>query len=168
MVRLLCLMMCRLFQCPLGVTRRLLAVLLLVPLILSSLPSVSAATIYQWRDENGKLHFSDKKPKHQPAEDISRAVEKVNVDDSGAERAKLQRLFKPETAEEKALKQRQQQQTAQQAQRQQVQCGKARRYLEVLRGPVYFSREDGSTYDVSESERQQRVAEMEAQIRDNC
>ncbi len=159
--------MVRVIVC-LGLGRPLLASLLLVPVILSGLPPASAATIYQWRDENGKLHFSDKKPKHQPAQDISGTVGNVNVDDSGAERAKLQRLFKPATAEEKALQRRQQQQAAQQARQRRTQCDKARRYLAVLRGPVYFSREDGSTYDISEDERRQRVAEVEAQIRANC
>lgn len=130
--------------------------------------TVANAEVYQWRDENGKLHFSDKKPAQQQAEDISHTVEKVNVDESSAERAKLKQLFKPETAEEKAMKQQKAAQEARRKAQRKKQCAQARRDLEVLRGPVYFVREDGSTYDVSKQEQARRVAKLEGEIRKHC
>ena len=130
-------------------------------------PAVEAE-VYQWRDENGKLHFSDKKPRQQEAEDISHTVEKVNVDESSAERAKLHELFKPETPEEKALKQQKAAQEARQQVKMNQRCAEAREALKILRGPVYFTREDGTTYDVSKEEQARRVAKLEADIRKHC
>ncbi|MGH1374142.1 MAG: DUF4124 domain-containing protein [Cellvibrionaceae bacterium] len=138
-----------------------------------SLMAVSASVtvsgeVYQWRDENGKVHFSDKKPKQQKAKDISESVESVNVDQSQAERDKLGRIFKPETAEEKALKQRKAAQEHNDKVRNAQRCAKAKKGLEILRGPVYFTRDDGSTYDISLEEQARRVAKLERDIRKNC
>ena len=126
------------------------------------------AEVYQWRDENGKIHFSDTKPKQQQAKDISHTVEQVNVDESSAERAKLQQLFKPETEEEKAMKREKAARKARQKAERKKQCAKAREELRILRGPVYFVRDDGSTYDISKAEQARRVADYESQIRKHC
>lgn len=126
------------------------------------------AEVYQWRDENGKVHFSDKKPKQQKAENISDSVEAVNIDESQAERDKVGRLFKPETPEEKALKQRKAIEKQNQRAKTEHKCAKAKKGLEILKGPVYFTREDGSTYDVSKEEQARRVAKLERDIRKNC
>jgi uncharacterized membrane protein YhiD involved in acid resistance len=126
------------------------------------------AEVYQWRDANGKLHFSDKKPKQQDSEDISASVKAVNIDDSGEERAKLEQLFKPETAEEKALKQQKNAEKRQQQAQMKRRCEKAKKTLEILKGPVYFTRQDGSSYDVSVDEQARQVAKLEKKIRQNC
>ncbi len=136
--------------------------------VLSLMAVATSAEVYQWRDENGKVHFSDKKPRQQKAEDISESVEAVNIDQSQEERDKLGRLFKPETAEEKALKQRKAAQEHNEKVRNAQRCAKAKKGLEILRGPVYFEREDGSTYDVSKEEQARRVAQLERDIRKNC
>ncbi len=127
-----------------------------------------SAEVYQWRDENGKVHFSDKKPKQQKVNDISESVESVNVDESRQERDKLGRLFKPETAEEKAHKQRKAAQEHNNKIRREQRCAKAKKGLEILRGPVYFTREDGSSYDISTEEQARRVAKLERAIQKNC
>ena len=126
------------------------------------------AEIYQWRDASGKLHFSDKKPPRQAAEEIATDLQPVNVDDSGAERARLERLFKPETAAERAVQQRQAQLQKQQQSYAQQRCEQARTYLAALQGRVSFVRDDGSSYTISEAERRQQAAAMEAQIREYC
>lgn len=128
----------------------------------------ASAEIYQWRDASGKLHFSDKKPKQQAAEEISAQLGELNMDDSSGERKRLERLFKPETAAEKALHQREAQQQAQREQQHQQRCDKARNYLEALRGRVTFVRDDGSTYTITEAERRQEEAAVQAQIREYC
>lgn len=146
---------------------RLLCIALGGVWLVSMAPPV-AAEIYQWRDADGKLHFSDKKPKQQQAQDISHTVADTNVDESGVERKKLERLFKPETSEEKAMRQKEAGRQAYREEKQQQQCEEARKYLEVLKGPVYFVREDGSSYDISEAERRQKEEKLEAQIRQYC
>ena len=60
-------------------------VFLIMPLLIVPLPQVDAKT-YKWRDENGKLHFTDdptKVPKKKPAP----PSEKVNNLQSGLEEA---------------------------------------------------------------------------------
>ncbi|MBU3068489.1 DUF4124 domain-containing protein [Aestuariicella sp. G3-2] len=128
----------------------------------------ASAEIYQWRDASGKLHFSDKKPKQQAAKDISDTLGDINVDQSAVEREKLERLFKPETPEEKALRQQEAGRQAYREEKRKEQCEQARNYLDALKGPVYFVREDGSSYDISEAERRQRVVALQAQIRQYC
>ncbi len=137
-------------------------------LCVSGVPTPVSAEVYQWRDEQGKLHFSDKKPRQHQVEDISRRLGKINVDQSRPEQEKLQRLFKPETPAEKAHLQRKQQQQSQQQAKRQRQCQQAQAYLTALRGRVYFEREDGTTYDLSEVERQLKAAELERQIGESC
>lgn len=135
---------------------------------LFAISGAASAEIYQWRDADGKLHFSDKKPKQQAAKEISDTVGDINMDESAVERAKLERLFKPETPEEKALREKEAGQQAYRDEKQQEQCEQARNYLDTLKGPVYFVREDGSSYDISEAERRQRIEALQAQIRQNC
>jgi len=138
-------------------------------LVVSSILSLPVlGEVYQWRDENGKLHFSDKKPKRVEVNDISESVTNVNVDESGEERAKLEQLFKPETAEEKAMREYQNARKKQQKERKMHDCRQARRSLDILRGPVYFTREDGSTYDISKEEQAKKVAALERQIKRYC
>lgn len=141
---------------------------LLAAMAIALTSTAVVAEVYQWRDENGKVHFSDKKPKQQQAENISESVEAVNIDESRAERDKVGRLFQPETAEEKALKQRKAIEKQNQRAKTEHECDKARKGLEILKGPVYFTREDGSTYDVSKEEQARRVAKLERDIRKNC
>lgn len=128
----------------------------------------AGAEIYQWRDASGKLHFSDKKPEKQAAEEISAQLDPLNNDDSTAEREKLGRLFKPETAGEKDMRQRDAQQQAQLEQQYEQRCDRARTYLDALRGRVTFVRDDGTTYTITEAERRQKEGEVQAQIRQYC
>lgn len=124
--------------------------------------------VYQWRDADGKVHFSDRKPVAAEAQDISEAVKQNNVDDSSGERKKLQQLFAPETAVERQAREQKQQQTAQQQQERQKRCDTARKQLSILRGPVYFTRDDGSEYEISEAERERLAQDYAAQIKKYC
>ncbi|GAB3113045.1 DUF4124 domain-containing protein [Aestuariicella hydrocarbonica] len=136
--------------------------------VLPCLPALASAEVYQWRDANGQLHFSDKKPSVAGVQAMTHRVNATNVDDSGREREKLGRLFKPETAAEKTHRLQAQERQARQGLERQQQCDSAREYLAVLQGRVYFVREDGSRYDISEAERAQQVVKMESIINQNC
>lgn len=140
----------------------LLVSLALVPAL------ATAAEIYQWRDANGKLHFSDKKPNTRPAQEISASLDELNMDESTDEREKLGRLFKPEMAAERALREREARQGAQREEQHQERCDQARKHLKALQRPVYFVRDDGSSYTISEVERRQKEADLAAEIREYC
>lgn len=128
----------------------------------------ATAEVYQWRDADGKVHFSDKKPQTRPAQVISASLQPLNLDESSTERQKLERLFKPETAAEKALREREAGEQAQRTRLRDERCTEARNYLQALQGPVFFVADDGSSYTISEAERQQQAAELAAQMREHC
>jgi hypothetical protein len=134
------------------------------------LNAVSAtAEVYRWTDENGRVHFSDKPPRDRPAENISDKTRSVNVDTSSAEREKLNKLFAPETPEEKRLHQQRQNQAMAQAEQRRVQCDKARRELRFFREErFYWVDEEGNPSNASEQERQQMVDRLSAAIEQHC
>jgi len=139
-----------------------------VLLLVSTVSANTQAGIYQWRDENGKLHFSDKKPEKQKAKESSADIKSVNVDNSGEQRRKLGEVFQGETPQERAYRERQQAQQSQQKQQFQQRCNEAREYLTALQGRMYYVRDDGSTYDISEKEREKRASKLQAEIRRYC
>lgn len=141
-------------------------VFLLVSLTLLITTPISFAEIYKWTDAQGKTRFSDHPPEEQiTAEEVSSQLSPLNRDSSSEETQKLQQVFKGPTPEEKAL---QQQEKRKQQQRTKQACNKAKQRLAVIKGPVYFTDEDGKEVVVTEIERQQRVARLEQEIRENC
>jgi len=134
---------------------------------LASFPQIQAE-VYRWVDENGKVHYGDRKPKKNKAEDVSEDVSKTNIDKSQEEAAKMEKIFARETDAERKYKQKQakKQQAAQKEQ--EKRCKKARKYLKTIQGPVYFVDKEGREFNISEKERAARVTEMKTLIRKNC
>ncbi len=128
----------------------------------------SVAEIYQWRDAQGKVHFSDRKPAQREAEEVSPRLRDLNIDESGHEHRKLESVFRKPTAEEQRLERQNQAAQQRQRQEQQQQCQKLQKRLKILKGPVYFVREDGSTYDVSKTEHEHQIQELESRIAAIC
>jgi hypothetical protein len=125
--------------------------------------------IYRWVDEQGNLHFSDKKPEDQAAaKEISGELRPLNSDTSTAETGKLKQVFQGETPEEKAYQQRQQAQQQQQKKARQQACQQARNKLSILRGRVVFLDSNGRDMEVTEDERQQRANKLAEEIRHYC
>jgi len=138
--------------------------ILLLCLLLSPL---SMAKVYKWTDSQGKVHYSDKKPKR-GAEDVSAQLTSSNTDSSAAEVQKLKQVFPAETAIEK-------QQRANVARQQQVArqksaklCQKLRKSHRTMQGKFYYVHKDGSTSEVKESERARALADIKAKIRRYC
>lgn len=141
---------------------------LVLALVASSGSEVAVAEIYQWVDDKGRVHYSDRKPKGVQADDVSEALAPVNSDSSAAARAPLNKTFAPPTQEEVERKKREQQKLAESRVEQQKVCTQMRNNLKTLKGRVYFVREDGSEYTVSEKERAKMVSDLEANIRRRC
>ncbi len=125
--------------------------------------------IYRWIDDQGKTHFSDKKPEaDHAAEDISKQLRPLNSDASASETEKLQQVFQGETAEEKAYHQQQQSRQRQQDNTRQQACLQAKNQLSILRGRVAFHDPDGKEIVVTEDERARRADQLEQEIRQHC
>jgi hypothetical protein len=136
-------------------------------MLILSTPSLSE--IYRWVDNQGKVHFSDKKPPStEAAEDISGQLQPLNSDSSASETAKLQQVFQGETPEEQAYRQQQQAQQQQQEDLREQGCQKARQQLSILRGRVAFIDPDGKEVVITEEERARRADELDRQIRQHC
>lgn len=136
-------------------------------MLILSTPSLSE--IYRWVDNQGKVHFSDKKPPStEAAEDISGQLQPLNSDSSASETAKLQQVFQGETPEEQAYRQQQQAQQQQQEDLREQGCQKARQQLSILRGRVAFIDPDGKEVVITEEERVRRADELDRQIRQHC
>lgn len=124
--------------------------------------------MYRWVDENGKVHFSDKKPPKVQAENISDQVRQQNIDYSSGSAAKqLERYDRIRSARDTEQQQRDSQRGDKDQERQRN-CSEAKRRLRVIRGPVIFYDEQGNPEQVSEKEREQRAAVLEQQIEKYC
>ncbi len=139
-------------------------------LFLVSVVLPATAELYRWTDEDGKVHYSDRKPTADSESDVEAIDDQltpVNIDESHKQRQALNRVF----AEDKTSAHTQRQQLREQQVRErerQAQCRKARSYLRDISGPVAFIDEDGNDLKVSERERREHQAEMEALIREHC
>ena len=134
-----------------------------------ALPLMSFSEIYQWKDANGKIHYSDKPPENSAgSKDISDQLRPLNSDSSTSETGKLKQVFAGETPEEKNYRlQQQAKQQQQEANRQQA-CQQARNQLSVLRGRVAFIDKEGKEVIVTEEERQQRADKLALEIDKYC
>ena len=138
--------------------------LLILPFSIST-----SAEIYRWIDAQGKTHFSEHPPGDQvKSEEVSSQLSPLNRDSSSEETKKLQQLFKGATPEEQALQQQEKAQQQQRDQQKNLVCNKAKKQLQILKGPVYFTDNNGKEYSVSEEERQGRVSRLEQEIRRHC
>lgn len=141
--------------------------LLVVALALAAV--VHGGEIYRWVDDDGKVHFSDKAPPDQQADEISENTRPVNIDESQHEREKLRRVFAPETPEEQQLKQQQTAVEQRQRQQQQQQCSEARRLLKMISEERFYAIDaDGKERDVSKEEARQKKAELQDFIAKHC
>ena len=133
-------------------------------------PLYGEAATYQWRDKNGKLHFSDKPPPASAVEskEISDQLKDTNTDNSARQvRQQLDQVRRDQSARSKEQTDTTQPDNQRQQQLAQ-QCAQARRDLRVLRGRVIFFDENGNEERVTEEERARRAAVLEQRIKEQC
>jgi len=121
------------------------------------------AEVYRWTDANGKVHYGDKKPKS-TAEDITEKVKQTNVDTSTAEHQKLETLFRKENEADREYQREQARPDPELL----LWCKEARDYLKTISGLVQFVDKDGKAVKVTMEERDQKVAETKALIKNRC
>lgn len=125
------------------------------------------AQIYKWTDAEGNVHFGDERSREARAqntqsEEISGKLPQLNVSqgsDTGY-------VLSGESASEKRARIQAQKEEERAARK--PACDEARKELSIISGPVYFTREDGSEYTISESERAELERELRAEIDRYC
>jgi len=126
------------------------------------------AEIYRWVDDQGEVHYSDKKPEAEIAKEVSNSLGPINRDSSSSETKKLQQLFRGETPEEKQFRLQQEKDKRQQAARLNEACDKARLNLKKLKGRFHLVDESGISRSVSKDEQKELIRSQEKEINKHC
>ena len=127
----------------------------------------SYAEVYRWVDDDGNVHFSDKKPEQNDVEDISERVSKTNIDESSKAMRRLDQVHS-ETEGGKQVRNKKENSDRITQERQNRICEKARGDLRILRGRVVFVDENGVTRTISESQRKIEAEKLETEIKKRC
>lgn len=122
------------------------------------------AEVYRWVDKDGKVHYTDQKPADD-AEDVTRQVNKQNIDTSTDERRKVESILRKENDADREYYQQQAQEDAQERQHR---CNWARKRMNEISGNVIFVDDAGKVVKVTETERQNMVADVNKTIQENC
>ncbi|MEJ2383125.1 MAG: DUF4124 domain-containing protein [Xanthomonadales bacterium] len=148
---------------------RLLIVLLVGAGIIGA-TGLQAKEMYRWTDENGVVHYTDRKPPAQVDYETSH-VPDANPAPGAAPAAvpadEGEPNFAQQRREEIAQKKREARETG--AQRE-AECAAWRAEVDRLEPNrrVFFTNEDGETERMDDVERVNRVAELKQQIAKNC
>lgn len=139
-------------------------------LILAALftSTLAMAQTYRWLDEQGNIHFGDKPPPHQSAEDISGQLKQPNTDQGGSSAAEQLQQRHNDRAARRVEQQQGNPLYSPDAPSRAEACKKARQELSILQGPVIFFDEQGKEVKVTEKERAQRAAAFEKTVKKNC
>ena len=127
----------------------------------------SHAEVYRWVDDDGNVHFSDKKPEQNDVEDISESVANTNIDESSKAMRRLDQVLS-ETEGEKQVRNKKEYNDRIAQERQNRICEKARDDLRILRGRVVIVDENGVTQSMSESQRKIEAQKLESEIKNRC
>lgn len=142
-----------------GLTKALLCLLI----CFFGASSFAEKKLYKWVDANGNVHYSDKKPKGQTAEDISDKLPAANIDSS---HEKLPSLDNVRQLRQRDAERKQQQQAAQ-AKRRQKACRDARRNLNRYSSRSFF-RYRPENEKVTEAQRQEMVKKAKGRVQALC
>lgn len=127
----------------------------------------SMAEVYRWVDKDGKVHFTDKPPTAD-AENITKQVNKQNLDTSREELNKVQQLHLQEAQAQRQQRQHAQEISASEAYARGANCTAAKNRLRRISGNVIFLDDQGKVVKTTEQERQAMVAELTTYIDNNC
>lgn len=125
------------------------------------------AEVYRWTDNNGKVHYTDKKPK-ESAENITNKVKKQNIDSGTEERRKVGEILRKENDADRQFYQQQKARAEQQQYEKDKRCQKAKKYLSNISGRVQFLDDDGKPMQVTEQERQEHAEKFKAIVEQEC
>lgn len=151
-----------------GISPLLSALFCTACLSLALFSSLSSAEVYKWVDEHGKVHFGDRPPNRDSAEEISNTLQELNVSTDYSSPEMIQRMEQQQREQQKQAYQRQAKQIKSYESEVQNWCREAKTRLHNLQGRVRFYDEAGNDVYVSESERKEREASLKAEIEKNC
>jgi hypothetical protein len=132
------------------------------------------AEVYRWVDENGQVHYSDRK-QQADAEDVTAQTKVQNLDTSQEERRKVAQILRPENEADRDYRRRQQaqQQNRQHDQQQadeahQKYCNELQKLRDTLNGPVNLIDENGKVARYTEKERKADFEQASRLLAERC
>ncbi len=142
--------------------------------LLATLAVPASAELYQWKDEQGRVHYSDLKPvgtqvrtlpqKPAPASDTTSS----SPDDSQARKERQRRLADILRKEDEEREAQSRRAAADRAKHQQ-ECLKHRKYLQEIEGRrIYDEGKNGERIFVDDKTRDARVREIEQALAEYC
>lgn len=133
---------------------------------LLSYATFTFAEIYRWVDDEGKVHYSDRKLSAN-AEDVTKDVSVQNIDTSQEEQRKLQQIFRAENEADREFY-RQQQEQNNPSSEQRVYCQKLRNHMREASGRVQLIDENGKEVRFTEKDQKEYIAELQQLERQHC
>lgn len=125
------------------------------------------AEVYRWVDDDGNVHFSDKKPEQSNVEDISERIGNTNIDESSEAMRRLDQVLS-ETVGEKQVRDKKETDDRRAREHQNRICAEARKDLRILKGRVVFVDKNGVSQSISESQRKIEAEKLETEIKNRC
>ena len=139
-------------------------------IVLSLLCLHAQGEIYQWKDEHGKVHFSDRRPDDETdAEKV--AVPEINIDHSSDELNKLKSALgvnEPRSGQNPSEQQANAKQAKNKDKKKTYRCSELRRRYGLLKGAVVFVDENGRSVRRTRREADELAAKYKAQIDQEC
>ena len=130
----------------------------------------SQAGIYKWVDANGKVHFSDKAPAQQKAQELDIDVGPVEVNPELEQYRQRNRALIKVWDKERDQQQTQQAEKRQQLAKQRQRCAKMQREYDASRqaGFLYVPRKDGERDIYSDEQRAKYEQQLAGYLRKRC
>ncbi len=135
-------------------------------LLVCSLPA--KAGVYRWVDADGEVHFSDRKPPTETAEDISEHLKKTNIDTSQQEQEKLGKIFAKETEAERKAREREQAKAQNQQRQKDYVCKKLEKNIKILTGRTYWADDEGNEWNMTLEEQKTELAKAQREYNNHC
>ncbi|TDT44201.1 uncharacterized protein DUF4124 [Halospina denitrificans] len=146
---------------------------LLLMAVLTVFVSPLSAEIYQWKDDQGNVHFSDEPPPDSEAEtqEVTPDTSAINTDsDAVKQRKAKQRQYLDERQQEREQQARERAEQEQEQAQQEARCREMRgriKHMERM-SRFYVINDDGSRSYVSEEEAQRVRARRKRQYEEAC
>lgn len=140
----------------------------------AALAAPATAELYQWKDEQGRTHYSDRKPAGTQVRTLPQKQSSASdnasspTDDSQARKERQRRLADVLRKEDEEREAESRRKAAETAARQQ-ECRKLRQHLQSIEGRrVYEEGESGERIFLDDTTRDARVREMQQSLAEHC
>jgi hypothetical protein len=140
---------------------------LLVPLFSFCITVNAWAEIFQWTDEKGQTHFSDRAPHQIPANNISNQLKRINITSDLSSPEMMLRHEQAKDAEREAQYKEQQERYNNKSAISE-RCKEVKKRLRLVKGRVIFVDKQGKDLKVSEESRKKRAIHLENEVREHC